>query len=87
MKGLLTETPNALNSIISTKLVTRSSVLIDLKKAAATASASLNTVETKIKTNPYEQEEADRINMFRLAPGGHWIQRGCSCMNHQSRWH
>ena len=33
----------------------------------ATDSTPMNTVEPEIKINPEAQEEADRINMFRLA--------------------
>ena len=67
MKGLLADTSNFLNAILSTKLVTRSSVLKVSKTAAAAASTSTNTVEPKITTNADAQEEADRINMFCLA--------------------
>ena len=66
MKGLLAATTNSLKAIMSTKLVTRSSVLKASKTAAAAASTATNTVEPEITTNADAQEEADRINMFRL---------------------
>ena len=66
MKGLLANATNELNSILSTKLVTHSSILKDLTAAAALASTSTTTVDPEIKTNPDAQEETDRINMFRL---------------------
>jgi hypothetical protein len=70
MKGLLAATANSLNAILSTKLGTRSSVLNSSKTATATASTLTKTVEPKITTNADAQEEADRINMFRLAEIG-----------------
>jgi hypothetical protein len=70
MKRLLAATTNSLNAILPTKLVTRSSVLEASKTAAAAESTSTNTVDPEIMTNVNAQEEADRINMFRLASIG-----------------
>ena len=70
MKGLLAGPTNNVKSIVSTKLVTRSSILEASKTEAATTSTYTNTTELDIKTNPDAQEEADRINMFRLAAIG-----------------
>ena len=70
MKGFLSNTPNDLNAILSTKLVSRSSVLKDSKKAAVAASTDTHTVPPEITTNADAQDEADRINMFRLAAIG-----------------
>ena len=67
MKVLLAKAANELKSILSTKLVTRSSVLKDSKATAAAASTSTTTVEPEIKSNADAQEEANRIKMFRLA--------------------
>ena len=44
MKGFLAKTPNDLNAILSTKLVSRRSVLKDSKANAAKESTSTNTV-------------------------------------------
>ena len=66
MKGLLAGTSKTLNAILSTKLGSRASILKASKKAAEDASTSGNIIKPEIKTNPDAQEEADRINMFRL---------------------
>ena len=70
MKLLLAKAPNDLNAILSTKLVSRRSVLKDSKANAAKESTSTNTVAPEITSNTYAQEEADMINMFRLAAIG-----------------
>ena len=70
MKGLLAKAPNDLNAILSTKLVSRSSVLKESKATAARESTSTNTVAPEITSNNDAQDEADRINMFRLAAIG-----------------
>ena len=62
MKGLLTKAPNDLNAILSTKLVSRRSVLKDSKANAAKESTSTTTVAPDITSNIDAQEEADRIN-------------------------
>ena len=59
-----------LNAIMSTKLVSRRLVLKDSKAIAAKESTSTNTVAPDITSNIDAQEEADRINMFRLATIG-----------------
>ena len=71
MKVFLADATNDLNSIKSNKLVNRSSVIKASKRAteAATALANL-TVDPAIKTNQDAQEEANRLNMFRLAAIG-----------------
>ena len=70
MKGLLAKTPNDLNAILLTKLVSRRSVLKDSKAITAKESTSTNTVAPDITSNTDAQEEADRINMFRLSAIG-----------------
>ena len=70
MKGLLAKDPNDLNAILSTKLVSRRSVLKESKAIAAKESTSTNTVAPEITSNTNAQEEADMINMNRLAAIG-----------------
>ena len=70
MKGLLAGTPNNLNAILSTNLVSRASILKTSRKSAADASTTGNVVEPEIKTNTDAQEEANLINMFCLAAIG-----------------
>ena len=67
---MLAKTPNDLNAILSTKLVSRRSVLKNSKANAAKESTSTNTVAPEITSNTDAQEEADMINMFRLAAIG-----------------
>ena len=70
MKGLLSEQPNNINGLRSNKVATRSSILAASKAAAAKATREA-TGETKIApeivTNDDARDEADRVNMFRLA--------------------
>ena len=70
MKGLLAKDPNDINAILSTKLVSRRSVHKDSKAIAAKEFTSTNTVAPEITSNTDAQEEADRINMFRLSEIG-----------------
>ena len=70
MKGLLAKDPNDLNAILLTKLVSRRSVLKESKAITAKESTSTNIVAPEITSNTDAQEEADRINMFRLAAIG-----------------
>ena len=74
MKGLLGATPNSLNKAKSTNVYTRASILKASKAAAKEAtktakatSASALEVEPEITIGTDAQEEADRLNMFRLA--------------------
>ena len=70
MKGSLADAANDLNSILSTKLVKRSSILKASKGATTLASTPTLAVEPNVKTNTDAQEEADKINMFRMAAIG-----------------
>ena len=70
MKGLLADATNGLSSILLTKLVTRYSVLKESKATPAAASISMITMEPEIKYKANTQEDANRINMFRLAAIG-----------------
>ena len=62
MKRLLSKDPNNLNAILSTKLVSRRSVLKESNVIAAKESTSTNTVAPEITSNTDAQEEVDRIN-------------------------
>ena len=74
MRGLLCNQPNDINKLKSNKVVTRSSILAASKAAAATATrdagAGAPKVEPEITTNDDARDEADRVNMFRLAAIG-----------------
>ena len=74
MKGLLGPSPNSLNKEKLTKVYTRASILKASKaaakeatKAAKATSASAIDVEPEITIGTNAQEEADHLNMFRLA--------------------
>ena len=71
MRGLLSEQPNQINVLRSNKVATRSSILAASKAAAAKATSEASTgatkVEPEIVTNDDARDEADRVNMFRLA--------------------
>ena len=68
MKGLLADATNDLNSIKSTNLVNRSSILKSSKRSTEAATTLANaTIEPEITSNQDAQEESDRLNMFRLA--------------------
>ena len=74
MKGFLADTVNTLTAIKFIKVVSRASVLKASKRAAEEASRNSAsgdpTVEPEIKTNQDTQEEADRLNIFRLVVVG-----------------
>ena len=74
VRGLLGNQPNAINKLKSNKVATRSSILAASKAAAATATRDAVTgapkVEPEITTNDDARDEADRVNMFRLAAIG-----------------
>jgi hypothetical protein len=70
MKGLFTDATNELNSILSTKLVKRSSILKASKSTTTLATTPTLAVDPDVKTNTDAQEEADKINMFRMAAIG-----------------
>ena len=59
IEGLISGTTNNLNAILSTKLVSRASILKASKNTASAASTSCRVDEPEIKTNPDAQEEAD----------------------------
>ena len=71
MKGLQSAQPTSTNVLRSNKVATRSSILAASKAAAAKATseagAGATKVEPEIVTNDDARDEADRVNMFRLA--------------------
>ena len=71
MKGLLSAQPTSTNVLRSNKVATRSSILAASKAAAAKATSEAGAGAAKIgpeiTTNNDAREEADCVNMFRLA--------------------
>jgi hypothetical protein len=71
MKGLLADAANDLNSILSTKLVKRSSILKASKSTTTLASTPTLAVDPDVKTNTDAQG----------------LKRRCGCRNQQDRGH